>query len=48
MNVDEVNKEIYLSGDIGLEELADILDKYSEEYTIYITDELDEDTNFEW
>ncbi len=47
MRVDDVNMEVYVGADIGLEELAMIIEEYSDEYTIYITDEFDEDTDFE-
>jgi hypothetical protein len=39
--------KIKVPASVSLEELARIIDEY-EGYTIYITDEFDEETDFEW
>jgi len=48
MRVDETKKVIHISDNVGLQELAEFLNKYPEgEYTILIH-EFDEDRNIEW
>lgn len=43
----ERNKIILVPDNVGMEELARIIDEYSDEYTIYIGDEFNEDTDLE-
>jgi len=48
VKINEKMKTVTVSDDIALEDLARIIDKYSDEYTIYIGDEFNENTDIEW
>lgn len=45
MIINEEEKKVIVGDNVSIEELAQILDKYSNEYKIYIGDEFNEDTN---
>jgi hypothetical protein len=47
MQVRVENDEVFVSDDVTLEELAEIIEEY-DGYTIYITDEFDEETDIGW
>lgn len=47
MRVKVKGSEVYVPDTVGLEELAMIIEEY-DGYTILITDEFDEDTDFDW
>jgi hypothetical protein len=47
IRINEKEKKILVSSKVGLEDLAEIIDRYRG-YTIYIGDEFDENTDIEW
>ena len=48
VKVNEKMKTVIVPDTVGVEQLAQIIEKYSDEYKIYIGDEFDEDTDIDW
>jgi hypothetical protein len=48
IRINERERKILVSSLNSIEEIARIIDEYSDEYRIYIGDEFDEDTDIEW